>query len=1422
MAKKLHEEDLILNIKVGADPARKELLDLASQIKDDNAELKKMQDTLKTTGQLMGKGSSEYKKQAAAIDAHKKKIEENREKLRGMMSQMKATSLTTKELRQRIKDLSAQMSNIVPGTKEWKDLNRRLQEAKTRLKDLETQTSSTGRTLYKLFENLPSIAVINQAVGRLTARTEKYRQAWMNYDEALTDARKTTKLTRDEIEAVAAELKKIDTRTPTTELLGLVQVAGKLGVSGQENLLGFARAADKINVALSAELGGDAEAAITAIGKMVDIFGLIDQYGYEDSMLKIGSALKELGMASTASEGFIVEFTRRLAGIAPNADISIDKVLGLAATLDKYGQAAETSATSIGQVIMAMFKRTETFAKIAKMPLEDFKNLLQTDVNEALLRVLEGMKGSEGTLADITAAMGEMHLNGQRAATVLGALSNNVGELRHQQELSKNAFDDGSAIINEFNLKNETAQAEVEKLNNRITGLRAELGQKLQPAYVATLSATNSLLSMVIQLIDWFGKYRVEIISLTVAIAAIVAQEKLQAYWTGMVTAAKKLAAMWSKTNRLALLKETATMAAQIGTEKAATAGTAALAAAKALLTGNVKALTLATKSLWAAMKANPLGIVLAAVGALTAAYSTLRRRTKETSESEAERNRQAKEWEGTLAKGLAEIDVEKQKLKELRDAALGAASGSNERKLAIDRINEAYKEYLPSLLSEKSSNDEIASSLDTVNRKMEESMRLRLRASSMEAIEQDFLTGVENTYQKSLGRRSSLGSIYGAMQVDADAMQQEWAKPIIMEVVSGIMSYRRGGGSRANDYNAVLKPLVEKYKKEFLDADKAIRAIYMTIDAADPQNLANEILTRQKNLDTLIPLSTSASVSGNTAGADYNNGSDDAKGKWSLAKDEAFLKEKSALQKKYLSGEIATEGLYNEQLLALEIEYLQRRLDSQKETGKVREALEVQLGEKQLKQRQDFNNKIELLSKEDEQLEKKKQELSERSIARMKEDYELEKLATANLYDARLALVEKGSDAEKKLQKDKAKALLKIDREYLTELKILLEEIIETGMLGGVELPEEQLAQYKKRLQEIVRDLLKNGSDEKGLDSSSSSSSMAGKGSLFGVDQAQWEQLFKNLEQGKIGTEAWTSAINAMQGIAGEAFDFVSKSISLTSAKEKKALSEYEKSNEKKKNALKDRYDAGLMTEQQYNAEVAALESAMEARREEMERKQAQRAKTAAIIESIINTALAVSKAFAQWGWPAGLVAGDIIGALGAAQTAIIASQPAGYEQGGMIEAQRAQDGKIFQARYAPDQRGYINRPTVITGEAGQEYVLPAEAVNNPSIRPYINTIESARKAGRLRSLNLAAVYPAGTFSGRVAGGSIDAPPGDGQGGMVTVDPTLIAEFTASVKRFSAMLEKPIEATVNYLGPRGIKKAIEKDATYQRRGSLG
>jgi tubulin-specific chaperone A len=162
-------------------------------------------------------------------------------------------------------------------------------------------------------------------------------------------------------------------------------------------------------------------------------------------------------------------------------------------------------------------------------------------------------------------------------------------------------------------------------------------------------------------------------------------------------------------------------------------------------------------------------------------------------------------------------------------------------------------------------------------------------------------------------------------------------------------------------------------------------------------------------------------------------------------------------------------------------------------------------------------------------------------------------------------------------------------------------------------------------------------------------------------------------------------------------------------SAKEQQRLRDFERANQAQQEALRNRLDAGLINQRQYDQAQKALEKKMEKRRAESEYKQAKRQKEMAIADITLNTAIGVSKALAQGGFVLGVPWAAVIGALGAIQLGLALAQPlpsaTGYEQGygyGTYPMRREQDGKIYNVTYGGEPKsGMVNRPThFIAGE--------------------------------------------------------------------------------------------------------------------------
>lgn len=1420
MAKTVRDEQLILNVLVNGDEAKKRILDLEKSITTSRETLKSLRDEQSK----FVKGSGDWKRLKAEIDNVKGSIKSQRDELAKARMEQSLMNASVTDLQKRIRLLRDVLNKTAPNTREWQVYNDELLASRNRLAQLEAQSKAMHGTICGLAEAAQKywgpVLAGWRLLQRFSGQIEHAKQSWLQYDEALVDAMKTTGLSRDEIEELSAELKKFDTRTAQNELLSLARVGGKLGISGKEDLLEFVSAADKINVALKEDLGGDAEAAIGQIGKLVDIFQLKGQMGLERAMLSVGSAINELGAASTANEGYIVNFTNRLAGIAPNASISIDKILGLASTLDANAQAAETAATAIGQTITAMFKKTETFAQIAKMPFEEFRNLLETDVNAALIKVLEGMKGDQG-LFDIVDAMGEMHLNGQRATTVLGALANNVEMLKEQQSLANEAFMEGTSLTNEFNTKNESATAVLEKTKKALEEQWVELGQKLTPALNAATSATTGIVSIVNQAIAIGIKYKAVIIAITAAYAAM-----------NLASAAKivydKLRHFYSAQNRADLLMEASLL-------QGCTKATMLQCAAQNLLAGNVIGAAKAFKALGKAMLANPLGLIAAAVGALAGGIGTLVSKSREATKELRELNKRTVDTTSSFVKAQAEIDKERKSLEELKDAATSAAEGSDERKRAIDKINELYGDYLPQLLTEKTSNEELETALTNVNTQLERKIKLQARENA----EMDI-------------QKHRTDAIKGAVDAIISSYKKITGQNMPAEAISSITT-KVAKAYDTNDIKGLQKDIEESIGKELPTWD------FYSLGNTKDWGLISLKSEFQTAIDKGIELRATVNglfgdlsngPSGNTAplgslvGGTNGNAGTDSKDKELSAEERKRLEEEAKKERERQERERQREEKQQAKEEARKIE------EQEKLKGRLIIESETDLTEKALKEEQrryDEEKKtaegnaelLELVERTHRnRIDKIQFDAFNREIKRLEEEHRLKRQQMENSQAAEL-LAFKGTEEEKAALKRKHTAeLANFDVEYLRNLEAMLQEVADSGQIEGMSVSLDD-ADYNKIMQQLA-DIIKRKNAAVGTAQESSQESSdgskkeshsltegTGNGSLFGVSQDDWETFFANLKEGKFGAEDLQTVVAGIGGAAQEAFSLASKFMDLTKKKEDAQLKDYKKNQDNRKKSLEKRLNAGLITESQYNAQVEQMDAEYDAYQEELALKQAKRDKALNLTQAIINTALSVTSTIAQLGaTPWGIAAAAIAAAMGAAEIAIIASQPvtSGAEEGGYIGVKRRQDGKSFNARLNPDARGFVSSPTVIVGENGSEYVIPHEALENPTLLPIISTMETARRNGKLRSLNFNAVYPATAMPGRVSGGFID----DGNSRIVTTSSdghegtATDAALTKAIEKLTKKLDEPITARVSMLGKGGIKETEDKYNKLKRRGQLG
>ena len=458
------------------------------------------------------------------------------------------STANVRDLEYSIKILNERLREMPRGTAAFEQMQNKVKGLRTELERVRfegaAQQSWLNRTA-DFFNKIQGAAIA--AIGAITGLSFTIRrcvEAFAGMDQEMENVRKYTGQTSEQVHEMNEKFKELDTRTARERLNQLAGDAGRLGIQGQEAIMEFVDAADKINVALGDDLG---ENAVKNIGKLAMSFGTDKTMGLRGAMLATGSAVNELSQNSSAAANYLVDFTARVAGFGKQVGLTQSQIMGFAAVMDENMLQDEMAATAFGQLLVKMTTDIETFANITGMKTEAFKKMVTEDINGAVLAVAKSLQGRD--MQEMGKIFDDMNLNGQRAIGVLATLGQKVGDVQERQRIANEAFEQGTSIIDEFNIQNTTVQANLEKAQKKFHDLTIELGEKLMPIARYGITTGALLVKSISALISFVEKYAVTLTALTVTLAAVVALKekdvivsKLQVFWNEkLLVACKRL-----------------------------------------------------------------------------------------------------------------------------------------------------------------------------------------------------------------------------------------------------------------------------------------------------------------------------------------------------------------------------------------------------------------------------------------------------------------------------------------------------------------------------------------------------------------------------------------------------------------------------------------------------------------------------------------------------------------------------------------------------------------------------------------------------------------------------------------------------------------------------------------------------------------
>ncbi|MCP5326750.1 MAG: phage tail tape measure protein, partial [Oceanospirillaceae bacterium] len=394
-----------------------------------------------------------------------------------------------------VRKTRAEFKHLQEGTAEYEQKARELQRLNgvlTKHRQRIGGVQGAWKALLKQVKLFSPIAIAAVTARALYSGLQKLTERLAKLSDAYADVSKTTGMTIEQVKQLDKQLLKLNTRTSRDELLKLAKEAGKLGITGVENIRRFVEQADKINVSLGEDLG---EGAIIQIGKLANIF--------KTDMERIGSAINEVGASSVASEQWQVDFLNRMAGIAETAQLSLPDLLGYGAALENLGQTAEVSGTAMTQLFLNLVKNTEEFGQMAGFAEGELSKLIgEQGTSAGLAAFLKKLQESSTSTADLATKLDKLGIDGVRAAGVLLTLSNNTGLVAEQQQIANKAFEQNTSLQAEFAKKNDTLQASLDRMAKRFDAIKTSLGGgwladavKGFADFIAPVKQTNELIN---------------------------------------------------------------------------------------------------------------------------------------------------------------------------------------------------------------------------------------------------------------------------------------------------------------------------------------------------------------------------------------------------------------------------------------------------------------------------------------------------------------------------------------------------------------------------------------------------------------------------------------------------------------------------------------------------------------------------------------------------------------------------------------------------------------------------------------------------------------------------------------------------------------------------------------------------------------
>lgn len=395
---------------------------------------------------------------------------------------------------------------------------------------------NTGKRWKEVGEGIDTVTKpLQYAATALAAGGVASAKFAIDFENNFANVKKTVDGTPEQIEKIRQEI--IDMTTvginghsaipeTTAELTELAAAGGQLGIT-TDNIVDFTEVMAQMGTATN--LVGEEGAATLA--RFQNVMGV-----GQNEIRNIGSAIVDLGNHSATTESEIASMALRMGKYGSSVRMSAADVLGYSAALSSLGIEAQMGGSAIGRTWLSIEKAVanggeglKAFAKYSGKSAKEFKEQWNTDSSGAFNGLLKGLQSAE----NLTVALDDLGINNTQDIQAMMALVNGYDLVTASVERSNTAYQENTALQEEFDAKAETTASKLSVAKNNVVEIARSFGDLMLPTIVDVSNGVSQYTQKIASMDDAQKKNIITAGATVVAMGAITKGSAGLIKWAG-------------------------------------------------------------------------------------------------------------------------------------------------------------------------------------------------------------------------------------------------------------------------------------------------------------------------------------------------------------------------------------------------------------------------------------------------------------------------------------------------------------------------------------------------------------------------------------------------------------------------------------------------------------------------------------------------------------------------------------------------------------------------------------------------------------------------------------------------------------------------------------------------------------------------